>query len=76
MATHSHPKAPFGPQTARTDCHCTSEKQPANAHHSSLAYFECEVYLCTFVFMVKIKCTGMGNKAGLPRLSHIYHLDN
>ena len=45
-ATHSHPKTepPFGHQTACTDRHCASEKQPAKANHSSVACFEHEIY--------------------------------
>ena len=39
-ATHSHPETPFGHQTARTD---GSEKQPAKAHHLSVACFEHEI---------------------------------
>jgi len=37
-------KPPFGHQTARTDRHCASEKQPAKADHSSVACFEYEIY--------------------------------
>jgi len=33
-------KPPFGHQTARTDRHCASEKQPAKAYHLSVACFE------------------------------------
>jgi len=32
-------KPPFGHQTAPTDRHCASEKQPAKADHSSVACF-------------------------------------
>jgi len=40
-ATHSHPETPFGHQTAHTDHHSASEKQPAIADHSSVEY---EIY--------------------------------
>jgi len=33
----------FGHQTACTDRHCGSEKQPAKADHSSIACFEHEI---------------------------------
>jgi len=36
-------KPPFGHQTAHTDCHCGSEKQPAKANHLSVACFEHEI---------------------------------
>jgi len=47
---HSRPciprlaKPPFGQQTARTDRHCVSEKQPAKPDHSTVACFEHEIY--------------------------------
>jgi len=49
-------KLPFGQQTAPTDHHCASEKQPAKADHSSVACFEYENLLahsCNIVFMMK-----------------------
>ena len=42
-ATHSHPKPPFVHQTAHTDHHCASEKQPAKADHLSVACFQYEI---------------------------------
>jgi len=38
-------KPSFRHQTARTDCHCASEKQPAKVDHSSVACFEYEINL-------------------------------
>jgi len=37
-------KLPFGHQTARTDHHCASEKQPAKADLLSVACFEYDIY--------------------------------
>ena len=48
VATHSHPrlaKLPFGFQATRTDLHCATEKHPAKANHSSVACFECEIWI-------------------------------
>jgi len=36
-------KLSFGHQTARTDRHCVSEKQPAKADHSSVACVQHEI---------------------------------
>jgi len=41
-------KLPFGYQTARTDRHRASEKQPAKADHSSVACFEYEISLIMY----------------------------
>ena len=37
------PRTSLGSQTTHTDCYCAWEMQPAKAHHSSLADFDCKI---------------------------------
>jgi len=45
VCSHSQPSQDWpSHQTAHTDRHCASEKQPTKADHSSVACFEYEIY--------------------------------
>ena len=45
-------RAPLRSRTANMAHHCTWEKQPAKTNYSSVADFDCEIYSCSFVFLI------------------------
>ena len=72
-ATPRLAKPPFDYQTARTDRHCISEKQPAKADHLSVACFNlvASLFMQHSVHSKKIKSADMGDKTDFLRSSHI-----